>query len=238
LAVGDHAGDRHGQGRFHFSDQIRQVVGRRRQEAPGQEDLAGEAVAQDPEDLVADVGLQAIDGQDDATLLAQQRSQALGVSTGRRPEFVVAVQEVGDRALGDGQPAAGQLAVDLGEAAVLGMAEPPDGGHDIEAELVIGQGEVGLGLRPVGAEEAGTSGIVTASDRQCQAEDAVEGGDGAKVGVAGPEPVLTFGAVLGDGDQAQGAIGLRARSSSLAHGGPPLVATSFLRNRLQLSLPS
>ena len=170
--------------------------------------------------------------------MAQQRPQPLGVGGGQGPELVVAVQEVGDRALSDDQAAAGQLAVDLGDAAVLGMAEPTDQGHDVEAELVIGQGEVGLGLGPVGAEEAGAIGIGTASDGQGQAEDAVEGGDGAEVVVAGPGPVLTFGAVERDGDQAQGAIGLRARSSSFAHGGPPLVATSFLRPRPQLSLPS
>ena len=104
---------------------------------------------------MADVGLQSVDGQDDAALLAQQRPQPLGVGGGQGPEFVVAVQEVGDRALGDDQAAAGQLAVDLGDAAVLGMAEPTDQGHDVEAELVIGQGEVGLGLGPVGADGSG-----------------------------------------------------------------------------------
>ena len=156
----------------------------------------------------------------------------------QRPEFVGAVQEVGDRALSDDQTAAGQLVVDFGDAAVLGLSEPTDQRHDIEAELVRGQGEVGLGLGPGGSQEAGASGVVTASDRQCQPEDAIEGGEGAEVVGAGPEPVLTFGAVEGDEDQAQGAIGLRARSSSLAHGGPPLMATSRLRSQLQLSLPS
>ena len=187
---------------------------------------------------MADIGLQPIDGQDDATLVAQQRSQPLGVGRGQRPELVVAVQEVGDRALSDDQTAAGQFPVDLGDAAVLGMAEPTDQGHDVEPEFVIGQGEMGLGLGPVGAEEAGAIGIVTASDGQGQVEDAIEGGDGAEVLVTGLGPMLTFGAVEGDGDQVQGAIGLRARSSSFAHGGPPFVATPLLRPRPQLSLPA
>ena len=95
-------------------------------QAPGQEDLAGEAVAQDPEDLVADVGLQAVDGQDDAALRAEQRAQPLGVGGGQGPQLIVAVQQVGDGALGDDDPAAGQLAVDLGDAAVFGIAEPAD----------------------------------------------------------------------------------------------------------------
>ena len=126
LAVGDHAGDRHRQGLTHLIDQAGQVLGGRRQEALGQEDLAGEAIAQDPEDLMADIGLQAVDGQDDAALRAQQRLQPLGIGRGQGPQFIVAVQEVGDGARGDDDPAAGQLAVDLGDAAVLGMAESAD----------------------------------------------------------------------------------------------------------------
>jgi hypothetical protein len=132
----------------------------------------------------------------------------------------------------------GQLVMDLGDAAVLGMTQPADHRHDIEAELVIGQGEVGLGLGAVGLTEPGAIGIVAASDGQCQPEDAVEGGDGAEVVVAGTERLLTFRAVARDGCQAQGTIRLGARSSSLAHGGPPLVATSLLRRPPQLSLPA
>ena len=104
----------------------------------------------------------------------------------RALELVVAVQEVGDGALSDDQAAAGQFAMDLGDAAVLGVAEPTDQGHDVESELMIGQGEMGLGLGPVGAEEAGAIGIVTASDGQGQVEDAIEGGDGAEVRSNGP----------------------------------------------------
>ena len=152
-----------------------------------------------PEDLVADVGLQAVDGQDDAALRAQQRLQPLGIGRGQGPQLVVAVQEVGDGALGEDDPAAGQFVVDLGDAAVLGIAEPADQGHDVEAELVIGQGEVGLGLGAVGPEEAGAIGIGAASDGQGQPEDAVEGGDGAEVVVVGIGPVLAFGAVEGTG---------------------------------------
>ena len=52
-----------GRARRGLVDQARQVRGRGRQEALGQEDLAGEAVAEDPEDFVADIRLQAVDGQ-------------------------------------------------------------------------------------------------------------------------------------------------------------------------------
>ena len=187
---------------------------------------------------MADIRLQAVDGQDDAALRAQQRPQPLGIGGGQGPQLIVAVQQVGDGAPSDDDPAAGQLAVDLGDAAVFGIAEPTDQGHDVEAELVIGQCEVGLGLGAVGAEEARAGGIGAAPDRQGQPEDAVEGADGAVVVVPGLGPVPAFGAVEKDRGEGQGAIGLRARSSSFAHGGPPLVATPFLRSRPQLSLPA
>ncbi len=222
LTVGDHAGDRHRQDLPHLVDQAGQVLGRGRQQALGQEDLAGEAVAQHPEDLVADIRLQAVDGQDDAALRAQQRTESLGIGRGQGPQLVVAVQQVGDGAFGQDEPAVRELAVDLGDAAVLGIAEPADQRHDVESELMIRQGEVGLGLGPIGAEEAGAGGIGAASDGQGQSEDAVESTDGAIVIVVGIGPVLAFGAVKKDRRQGQGPVRLRAWSlSSFAHGWIP-----------------
>ena len=63
--------------------------------------------------------------------------------------------------------------MDLGDAAVLGMAESADQRHDVEAEFVIGQCEMGLGLGPIGPEEAGAGGIGTASDRQREPDDEI-----------------------------------------------------------------
>ena len=83
LAIGDHAGDRHRQARAHLVDQARQVRGRGRQEALGEEDLAGEAVVEDPEDFVADIRLQAVDGEDDAALRAEQRLEPRGSAVAR-----------------------------------------------------------------------------------------------------------------------------------------------------------
>ena len=174
---------------------------------------------------MADIRLQAVDGQDDAALRAQQRTQSLGIGRGQGPQLVVAVQQVGDGALGQDEPAVRELAVDLGDAAVLGIAEPAHQGHDVEAELVIGQGEMGLSLGAVGTEEAGAGGIGAASDRQGQPEDAVEGADGAKVVVVGTGPVPALGAVQKDRGEGQVAIRLWSWSSSFAitHGKPPLL---------------
>jgi hypothetical protein len=130
---------------------------------------------------MTDIGLQAVDGQDDATLLAQQRFQPLGVGTGQCPELVVAVQEVSDCAWSDDQAAADQFLVDLGDAAVLGMARPADQVHDIEAEFMIRRGEVGLGLGSERQTEPGAVGIAAASDRQSQVENAIEGSEVRKL---------------------------------------------------------
>ena len=56
LAVGDRAGDGHRQGLAHLGDQESGAVDDKRLL---EEDLPGDAIAQDPEDLVADVGLEA-----------------------------------------------------------------------------------------------------------------------------------------------------------------------------------
>ena len=45
---------------------------------------------------MADIGLQAVDGQDDAALRAEQRLQPPGIGRGQGPQLIVAVQEVGD----------------------------------------------------------------------------------------------------------------------------------------------
>ena len=174
----------------------------------------------------------------DAALLAQEGVQPLAVGRGQGAQFVVAVQEVGDGAQGDGDAAAGQLLVDLGDAAVLGVAEASDQGDDVEAELVVGQGEVGLGLGAVGAVVAGAVGVGTAADAQGEARDGVEGGDGAVVGVGGPEEVTALGAVSGDGVRVWACVGRgRRRVRAMAH--PPLAPSSFYSTDvLHPSLPA
>src|SRR5262249_61848639 len=93
------------------------------EQTSGQQDLPGDAVTQDPEDLVADVGLQGVDGQDDAALLLEQGAQAVEVGRGQGAQFVVAVQEVGDGTLGHDHAAAGEGPGDSPGAGVFGVGE-------------------------------------------------------------------------------------------------------------------
>src|SRR5947209_7800014 len=106
----------------------------------------------------------------------------LGVAVGLvdRPGGLGQVVEV---ALLMGDAAPGPFPVDLGDRAMFGVAQPPDQGEDVESELVVGQGEVGLGLGAVGAVEAWAGEGVAAVDAQGEAPNTVEAGDGTVISV-------------------------------------------------------
>jgi site-specific DNA recombinase len=199
LAVGDHPDDRHRQRLLDLLDQPRQVVLTGRQQAFGQQHFAAEDVAQDPEDLVADVRLQAVDGQDDLAGLLGDPAQPGGIGAGQGQQLVVAVQQVADATRADRHAAADQLGVDLREAAVLGVAEDADRGDDVEPELVLGQDHPALLLGPQGDTEASAVAVAAAADLQPEADQPVEGGDGASGLVGGPQrgPALGAGARQG-----------------------------------------
>src|SRR5262249_11580149 len=146
-----------------------------------------------------DVGLQAVDGQDDPARPGPQPLQPAVVAEGHRQQLVVAVQQVGDGALADGQPAAGAVGVDRGHRAAKGVAEGADQGDDVEPELVAGQGEAALGLGAVGPVVGGAAGVAAAADGEVQPGEAVQGGDGAAVGVIRPQQSAAVRAVLAQG---------------------------------------
>jgi len=98
---------------------------------------------------VPDVRLHPVKGQDHATLLGQQASQPRAVPQPHRQQLVVAVQQVGDRPLADGQASARQFQVDLGHAAVLPVSQRPDQRDHVQAELVLRQRHPPLLLRAV-----------------------------------------------------------------------------------------
>jgi hypothetical protein len=91
--------------------------------------------------------------------------------------------------------------VNLRDAAVFDVAEATDQCEDVQAELMVRQGEMRLRLGSVGPVEAFTGGVGTASDVQGETDDAVQGGDGAEVAVVLPEFVEADRAIVGDGKQ-------------------------------------
>ena len=127
---------------------------------------------------MADVGLEAVDGQDHPAGGRRDPPQPPGVGEREGQQLVVAVQEVGDGAEADGHAAADQLGMDLRDAAVLGVAQGADQGDDVEAELVLRQGEAPLLL---GAERDGVAGAERgrgSGGPGAGAGRALQGGDG------------------------------------------------------------
>lgn len=78
------------------------------------------------------------------------------ISQRERHEFVIAFQEMQDRAERNRDTAALQLLMHLGYTAVVGMAQRADQGDDIEAKLVLGQRQPPFGFWAVGLLKLGT----------------------------------------------------------------------------------
>jgi hypothetical protein len=115
---------------------------------------------------VTDVRLQPIQPQDDAALLCQEPAQMAAVGQRGGEQFVVAVEQIGDGALGDRHPALAQGGMDLGHGAVVAVAQRAHERDDVETELVLRQHERALGLRPVGPVVADAGRVLAAADPQ------------------------------------------------------------------------
>src|SRR5258707_979422 len=81
---------------------------------------------------------------------------------------------------------------------MLGITEAANQGDDVEAEFVMGQGEVGFGFGAVGTVVAGTAPLGTAADLEGQAGDGVQGSDRAEVGIVKVQAVAALRAKRGD----------------------------------------
>src|SRR5262245_5743295 len=129
------------------------------------------------------------------------------VGQGHGQQFVVTVEEVGERPLADRQAAGQQLPVNLGDAAVLGVAQGTDEGDDIQPQLMLGQGIAAFGLGAVGPEVGGAVAGAAAADLESEADEAAEGDNGAVVVRVGPPAVAAGGAVLTPGRELLGGRG-------------------------------
>jgi hypothetical protein len=123
LPVGDHPSHGHAQRLLDRTQQCCQIVMRGRQQAAGEEPLAGETIAQHPEHLVADVGLPPIQRKDDTALGLGDALEAGGIRQGEGDKCVGAFQEVQDGAGGKSTTAMPQLLMDLRDAPRLGIAQ-------------------------------------------------------------------------------------------------------------------
>ena len=92
LAIRDHAEDRHGECVADFPQQAGEVVLTSREHAARTQDLAAEAVAHDPEDLVPYIGLKPIQPQHDVALSCRDALQAFIAGKRKGQQFVVPIR--------------------------------------------------------------------------------------------------------------------------------------------------
>mgnify|MGYP001025589054 CR=1 FL=1 len=99
-------------------------------------------------------------------------------------QFVVAVEQIGDGALGDRHPALAQGGMDLGHGAVVAVAQRAHERDDVETELVLGESQSSLGLGSVGLMVARTVLGLAAPHLQAHTHRAGQRHQGAAVLVA------------------------------------------------------
>src|SRR5205807_2404374 len=121
-AVGDRTHDRRAERLFDLGDESDQIVLSRAQKAPGQEEVAREATAEHSEDLLADIGLEAVDGQDHTACRPCHPAQAFGAGEREGKQLVTASRRLETVRRLRAYATAGQLGMDLGNVAALGMS--------------------------------------------------------------------------------------------------------------------
>lgn len=164
LTVGDDADNRDDwlialalKGLLGLSVELAQVILARRKKASGQQNLAGKHIAEEPEDLVANIGLPAVAGQHDSPGRSGDPPQPRQVGPREGEQLVVAVQEVGHMARADRHAAADEFGVVPRDAAVLGRAER----IPIKAMTSSPNSDLGRSMAPSGSGRTGTPSCVT-----------------------------------------------------------------------------
>jgi hypothetical protein len=90
---------------------------------------------------MADIGLQPVYGQDRPPLLLEPLLQAGVPRKSERHQLLVAIEQIGNRALRDTHPPSRKLPVNLRHTAVLGVTQGAHQGDDVQAELTLGKRE-------------------------------------------------------------------------------------------------
>ena len=122
LAVGDHGLD----GNFELIaddfDQFRQILLTTREQASSQQNLAGKTVSQDPQNLVAYVGLHAVDRENDATLFLENAIESTIIGQRNSQQFVVAIEQIRNASLGNRDFAFNELAMNFRQTAMFDVS--------------------------------------------------------------------------------------------------------------------
>src|SRR5499427_52122 len=135
---------------------------------------------------MADIRLQAISREDDTAVHCGDLLQAVRLGHREGHEFIVALQEMLHGPGRNRHAAADQLLMGLGKTAVLGVTQSAHQVDDIEAKLMLGEGEPAFCLGPIGPLKLWTGGVETPTDLERQPEDRVQRGDGPIVVIRRP----------------------------------------------------
>jgi hypothetical protein len=135
---------------------------------------------------VAHVRLQPVQGEDRSPLPLERLFKPVAIREPYGHQLLVAIEEVGHRALGDAHPSTEERAVDLRDAAMLDMAQSAYQCDDVEAELALGQSEGAFLLRAVREEVKFASAVHAAADDEPETHQPPERGDGAGAVVGDP----------------------------------------------------
>jgi hypothetical protein len=182
LAVGEHPHTRDCQRVRPRVDQRGKGFLRGRQQAAGQEYCGGEPIAQDPEDRLPDVGLEASERQDDPAMGGGALLKAGGVRPRERHERCIAFQQRQDRPGSPDDVTAPQRLMELCDTSVLGIAQGAYEGDNLEAALVRREGVPPLLLWPRWRLTRGTSWRKAPTNREPQSEYTRQRCDGPVVG--------------------------------------------------------
>ena len=99
---------------------------------------------------MAHIGLEAIEGQEDPALGLGETLETIRVGKIEGDECIVALEEIGDGPRGHGDAPFAQGVMEFWDTPVMGIAQGADVSHDIETELVFGQGQATFGLGAIG----------------------------------------------------------------------------------------
>ena len=140
---------------------------------------------------MADIGWEAIEGQEEATADRGAALEAGRVLPREGAQGVVPLQEIGDRPWSHRHAACAQGLMDVWDAAVMAIALLPNEGDDVETTRVLGERQSPFVFRAMGVVHVRTGLVETAANLEGEPQDRFERGDGPVVMVGGPQRLAT-----------------------------------------------
>jgi hypothetical protein len=140
---------------------------------------------------MADIGLEAIEGQEEATADLSEAWEASRVLQREGDQGVVTLQELSDRPWGHSHAVCAQSLMDFWDTAVVAIALLTNEGNDVETKLVLGERQSSFLFRAVGVVHMRTGLVETAANLEGETQDRFECGDGTVVMVGGPQSLAT-----------------------------------------------